>query len=172
MSAQIARPYAVAAFSYADEHQCLDAWADMFKSLAAGAEVIEEAARTHPGSDAVIAQSLTEALAIKDPGQVNFLLILAQNRRLTVIKTIAELFDGLYLSARGIVAMRVESAYPMTAAAQKQFNQFLSEWSGKQARVVYEENRELLGGVRIYVDDNVWDASVRSRLDQMARALN
>lgn len=171
MSAQAARPYAAAAFAHAKAAGALASWSEMFASLAASSDAVRAAARAHPGGEMPLAEALVELLKLKDEGQKNFLHIVAQNRRMENIGAIAFQFEEMYLEEQNIAMMRVESARPMDKKDQKQFNEFLSRWSGREVRAVYEENPALLGGVRVYAKDNVLDASVRGRLDRLSAAL-
>ena len=171
MSAQAARPYAAAAFAHAKSSGALDSWGDMFASLAASGQAVRTAARAHPGGELPLAEALVELLKLRDEGQKNFLRVVAQNRRMENIGAIALQFEELHLEEQNIAKMRVESARPMDKKEQKQFNEFLARWSGQEVRAVYEENPNLLGGVRVHSKDNVLDASVRGRLDRLAAAL-
>ncbi len=167
-----ARPYAAAAFAHAKAENALDSWAKMFTTLAASESAIVSSVRAHPGAMEVIADAVSELLGLKDAGQINFLKVVAQNGRLEIVGEMARQFEDMHLDAQGAAVMRVESAHPMDKSARKSFDEFLCRWSGKEARAAYEENPDLLGGVRVYWRDNVLDASVRGRLERLAAALN
>lgn len=174
MSSKIARPYAAAAFAHAQENGASDIWSDFFATLAAPEtqRAIFSAVRGQPVAEEVLAEALLSAFAITDTGQQNFLRVLAHNRRLTLFAAIAERFEELCRQSAGISVLRVESAQPMDDAAQHDFNAFLEQWSGGKVQVTYDENADLLGGVRIYARDNVLDASIRGRLQRLTAALN
>ena len=168
----IARPYAAAAFAHAKASNALDLWATMFASLTSSVDAVRELVRANPGESMRIAESLLDILKIKDSGQINFLTVVAQNRRLEYVGDIAREFDELHMDDQGAAVMTVESAREMNKSAQKSFDEFLNHWSGRQVRTTYTQNSELLGGVCVYWRDNVLDASVRGRINRLAAALN
>lgn len=171
MEVAVARPYAAAVFAHARADDSVAAWGTMLATMAQVAAALVEHTR---GSYLVSAQETTdiilEALG-DDIGQApkNFLAALADNDRLTALPAIAERFDELRREDAGIVQVRVESAQAFAdKKAKESFNEFLAAWQGKTVQVDYEENPALIGGVRVYVRDNVLDASIRGRLDKLA----
>src|SRR5579864_9480144 len=92
----IARPYALAAFEYAREKKQLPAWKAF---LASAAEVTRNATVIKlMDNPKVTSQKLYDLYkdVLKsqlDTERTNFLMLVAQNRRLTVLPEIADFFD-------------------------------------------------------------------------------
>lgn len=64
----------------------------------------------------------------------------------------------------------VESATELGAAEKSRIESSLGKQYGEGLDFTYVTAPELLGGTRIRVGDDVWDGSVKSRLDRLANA--
>ncbi|MGB0774388.1 MAG: F0F1 ATP synthase subunit delta [Akkermansiaceae bacterium] len=64
----------------------------------------------------------------------------------------------------------VESATELDAANKSRIESSLNEQYGGGLEFTYKINADLLGGTRIRVGNDVWDGSVKSRLDRLANA--
>ena len=64
-------------------------------------------------------------------------------------------------------AARVESAVPLTAEERAAIEASLSARYGANLSIVFSETAGLIGGLRIRVGSDVYDGSVRSRLDAL-----
>jgi len=97
--------------------------------------------------------------------------VLTSNDRLQVLPEIAELFESLKNGAEGVRTAEVESAFPLDDAAVKALVADLEKKLNAKVQVTVRVVPELIGGVRIAIDDEVIDASVRGKLAAMATAL-
>ena len=99
----------------------------------------------------------------------------------TVFKAIAEKKPRNYLailfSLKNLVRLElikntvtVESAEPLDAVASAKVKADIIAQHGNGLTFEYKVNPELLGGIRIRKADDVWDGSVRSRLERLAEA--
>ena len=101
----------------------------------------------------------------------NFVEILIRNRRLELLPEIRDQFEALKLEREGVVDADIESAFPLEEA---QVAALVVELERKFKRKVSPRvrvDRELIGGVRVTVGDEVIDGSVRSKLAAMATAI-
>jgi len=170
----IARPYAEALFSAATAAGQAAAWQGPLQTLARVASQSDVAAvlRDPKLAAAQAVDLLTGLTPVNLPDGVrNLVQVLVENDRLATLPEISRQYDDLKHLSEGSAECLVESAFPlddhqlgelMTALARK-FPQRLQP----QVRVA----PELIGGVRVTVGDQVLDASVRMRLDQMRTAL-
>lgn len=172
-AAAIARPYAAATFAYAQENKAVSAWQQslsaMAQSLSAVEEVVAGGALVTSEQAADIAIAAADAAGGADPAQQRFLQLLAENDRVFSLPAIFARFEHLRMEAEGVVAVHVESAMPMENTGD--FDKHLKQRLGKEVQSSYAENPELLGGVRVYVADDVIDASIRGRLERLAETL-
>jgi F-type H+-transporting ATPase subunit delta len=66
---------------------------------------------------------------------------------------------------------RVETAVPLDPQAQSQMGQNLARRYGTDLTTEFLVNPELLGGMRVRVGSDVWDSSVRNRLERLEQQL-
>lgn len=65
----------------------------------------------------------------------------------------------------------VESATLLTAATQVELRSSLSKKYGRPLNLEFHVNPELLGGIRVKVGSDVWDGSVKARLEALTTSL-
>lgn len=170
----IARPYAEAVFGVAQEKNRLDAWAEMLEFLSA--------VSANPQMRSLVADpNLTEEQVANtvlgiggerlDGDARNFVQLLAHNNRLTLLPEIAQLFDELKADAEGVVEANIASAYPMSDGQLKDLVARLEKKFKHRIDPRVSVDRELIGGVKVEVGDEIWDASVKGKLENMAFSL-
>jgi len=170
----LARPYAEAAFRIAQEAKQLDAWLNALSGMAAVlADKDMRALIDNPRVATSTVTSLIQEVAGKDfsAEQKNFVQLLAEGDRLTVLPEICELFAELKNGEEGVKEAQITSAFPIDSAALGNLVADLERRFNSKIQVSVAVDPELIGGVRIAVGDQVIDASVRGKLAQMATAL-
>ncbi len=65
----------------------------------------------------------------------------------------------------------VESATSLTASAQQDLKAGLLKKYGRELALEFRVNPELLGGIRVSVGSDVWDGSVKARLEALKAQL-
>ena len=172
-SLTIARPYAEAAFDTAQQHDGLPAWGDALSRLAA--VVSQPQAAQLIGDPRITPQQVADVIADVARGlsaeQRNFVRVLADNERLTVLPQIAQLFSDLHNRHAGVLDAHVTSAFPLTDVQVFEIRTALEQKHGCRVQVSVEVDPALIGGVSIRIGDEVMDASVRGKLAQLATAL-
>ena len=170
----IARPYAVAAFSFAEEANDVAAWSKMLDALASA--VVHPDLMpliNHPRvSDEQLHELLSEILSgnLNDK-RTNFVTALLEAERLQLAPEIAELFERRKAAAEGIADVRVETAYEMSKEEQDRIASAVQSRIGKECEVTTVVDPELIGGVVIKVGDSVTDISLRGRLRALEQRL-
>src|SRR5688500_14677775 len=111
----IARPYADAAFKLALETDSLVAWSDALKRLTAVMKAPEaQTLIVNPSlSAAKVGALLGDAAGELSKEQGNFVQILAENDRLSVLPEIAAQFEEKRNRHDNVLDVRVTSAYPL-----------------------------------------------------------
>lgn len=172
-SLTIARPYAEAAFKTALEQNALPAWSDALARLSAVVASPEAAALIgNPGIAATqVAAVVADVAGQVSPEQRNFVGLLADNERLTVLPEIATLFARLRNQHEHVLAAHVTSAYPLSEQQVGDIQATLEAKHGCKVQVSVSVDPALIGGVSISIGDEVMDASVRGKLAQLAAAL-
>jgi F-type H+-transporting ATPase subunit delta len=170
----VARPYAEAAFRLADEAGALARWSEMLGGLAAvAADARVRRATADPRlSDAQRAGLFIAVLGGRLSADAeNFVRVLAQNDRLTLLPEIREQFEALKNDREGVVEATLQSAFELTEAQLQDIVARLEKKTGRKVRPHVSVDRELIGGVRIVLGDKVIDGSARAQLAALEAAL-
>lgn len=169
----IARPYAEAAFKLAVEQNALPNWADALDRLAvvAGTDEAQQIADDPAVSVDKITGLIADSAGNLSAEQTNLLSTLLANGRFAVMGEIAGHFRKLRSEHEGTLDAVVRSAYPLEDAQTEDIRQTLEAKYGRKVNVEVHVAPELIGGVSIQIGDEVLDASVRGKLDQMASSL-
>ncbi|MFZ6047896.1 F0F1 ATP synthase subunit delta [Pseudomonas sp. CR3202] len=170
----LARPYAKAAFEYAQAHQQLAAWSAM---LGLAAEVSQDDAmqsvlKAPRLTSAEKANSFIEVVGDKLDAQArNFVHVLSENGRLVLLPEIAEQFELYKAEQEKSVDVEVTSAFALSDEQQDKLAKVLSARLSREVRLHAVEDSSLIGGVVIRAGDLVIDGSVRGKIAKLAEAL-
>lgn len=170
----LARPYAEAAFRIAREAKQLDVWQNALNCMTAGvADADMRALLDNPRISTSVATNLLLEVVGKDfsTEQKNFVQLLAESNRLSVLPEICELYADLKNGAEGVKEAQITSAFPIDSATLGNLVADLERRFSSKIQASVAVDPELIGGVRIAVGDQVIDASVRGKLALMATAL-
>ena len=172
--ATLARPYAEAVFRLADAGGSLASWSGTLRVLAQAA--------AHPDMQECMSKyDLTEAqlqqlfLSLA-PGEMtaearNFVQILIENDRLRALPEIFVLFEELKNEREGVVDAQITTAFELDAAQLAGLVADLEKKFKRRINPQMSVDRDLIGGVRVVVGDEVIDGSVRGKLNAMAAGL-
>jgi F-type H+-transporting ATPase subunit delta len=171
----LARPYAKAAFAEAVEQNALVQWSDML-SIATEFAADETLAQVlvHPSLTAEQqATALTDLCGDKlNQSGKNFLMILGENKRLTLLPQIVEAFEDLKAAQEHAIDVTVISAFELTDAQQETLSLALKNKLQCDVRLTGEVDHSLVGGAIIRAGDLVIDGSVRGKLAKLAEAMD
>lgn len=171
---KFARPYAKAAFDFANQHNQLAEWSQMLGILA---EIV---------SQDVVAQFLKEPTYSTDQhadicitlagdhlnqqGQ-NFVKELAENQKLQTLPTIMQLYQEFMQTKAQAIEAKVTSVIPLTEAFQQQLCKSLEQKLGRQVSLDCEIDPNLIGGMVVRAGDVVIDNSVTRQLSRLQETL-
>lgn len=120
-------------------------------------------------------QRAVKAVAEKsqfDQLSVNFLGVLAHNRRLSAVAEVIAAFHRECARRRGEVAARVQTAYALTPAQTEALQKELSQALGSQVALNVEVAKDLLGGMIVTVGSRMVDDSLKRKLERLKRTLS
>ena len=168
--------YAQALFDLADETGALDAVRADLKSLRAawGESADLRRALTSPiipADDQRKALVAIAAAAGFNTATRNFLGLLGQNHRARDLPAVIAGFEVLYAKKTGVVAAEVVSAQPLSAAQSKSIQSALRQALGRDPELTARGDPSILGGLKVKVGSKLFDASLKTKLDQMKFAL-
>jgi F-type H+-transporting ATPase subunit delta len=98
---------------------------------------------------------------------VNFLLVLSDRGRSGALSETIHAFEQLLDERMGFVHAEVRSAQQLTPAQQQALSAQLSRLAGKQVRMKFIADPDLIGGVTARLGSKLYDGSVRGRLGKM-----
>jgi F-type H+-transporting ATPase subunit delta len=170
----IARPYAVAAFKLAKEQKALAKWSEMLiLATAVGADAKFSAYIEDPK---VNSNDLQDAFLkvcgdkLNKHGK-NFIKVLVEYDRLSVLPAISSAFEELKAQDEGTLDAQIISAVKLNAAETKELVKKLEAKFGKKVAATVSVDSEIIGGIKIIVGDTVIDASVKAQLQNLAYSL-
>jgi len=172
--ATIARPYARAAFEFAQTNGTFKQWSEAL-SIAASVVTDPSVARllNHPR---VTAAQLVELIAqvagsSLDGSAQNFVATLAHNRRLGLLPHIAKMYEVLRAEVERVADVDVISAVALDASQQQRLTTALQTRLKRSVRLHCSVDALLIGGAIVRCGDLVIDGSVKERLTRLASSL-
>jgi F-type H+-transporting ATPase subunit delta len=177
----LARPYARAAYAIARQNGAAAQWSDALAfSAQVAADPRVQSLLGHPQlerGDAVALLLPPTASNAAAPdlfgGDLfgNFLALLVDNRRLSLLPEIAGLFDELRADGEHIVKAKITSATTLPAAELDTIKAALKRRFGRDVVVETAVDESLIGGAVIDAGDVVIDGSIKSKLARLQTAL-
>jgi F-type H+-transporting ATPase subunit delta len=172
--ATIARPYAKAAFQYAQDAK---AFADWSQGLRAAAEIVADPrvaalTKSPQTSQDDLVSIISDVAGDKlKPGMQNFVRVLAENHRLLLLPEIAAHYEELRSDVENTIDVEVVSAVALNSAQAEKLSQALSARLKRKIRMQNSVDATLLGGAVVRAGDLVIDGSLKGRLQRLATEL-
>lgn len=168
--ATLARPYAKAAFDFAQDANHIGAWSGVLNL--ASAIVQDDAFSAYLGRPELNTSQQVTAVADAMDNKINapfknFLTQLAEHGRLSLLPQIQTEFErlkGLGLKETDVV---IESAYPLSQSQELLIATRLEKRYGSKINTKVIVRPELIGGVIIRAGDQVIDDSALGKLEKM-----
>jgi F-type H+-transporting ATPase subunit delta len=169
----LAARYAGALYAVADDRRQLDLVTDQMSSLG---RLIDESLplRRLLASPLVRADEagpgLRHALEAQgfDKLILDFVGVVAANRRLRSLRSIVTAYASLEAKRRGVVPATVTTAHPLTDAQRLQLRSRLTAQGHGNVDLRERVDPSLLGGLQLRIGARLYDASIKSRLQRLA----
>lgn len=171
----VARPYARAAFEYAQAHKAVVAWSENLGLLAAVVKdhTVEELLDNPRLTREQRAELLIRICGDKlDQAGKNLVKLLAENGRLKALPEIAEQYEVYRTELEGTVEATLLSAQTVSAEQLAKVAKALEARFGKKVKLQSEVDESLIGGAIIRAGDMVIDGSLKSRLEKLSAAIS
>ncbi len=171
---KFARPYAKAAFDYANAHNQLAQWSEILSLLAAivSQELVSQFLQNPAYS---LDQHVDICIALGgdhlDQHAKNFVRELGENRKLQTLPTVLKLYQEFMQTKAQAIQAKVTSVIPLTEAFQQQLCQTLAQKLGRQVSLDCEIDPTLIGGMVVRAGDVVIDNSVSRQLARLQETL-
>jgi len=171
----VARPYAKAAFQFANENSKLSEWSEILSFVTAVvedetvAEVLDDPKFTSEQKADVVTKICAERL---DKGIQNFISLLASNGRLALLPQIVELYEKLKAEQEQSVDVEIISAFEVSPAENQILAGALAKRFNQEVNIETKVDQSIIGGLIIRAGDLVIDGSVRGKLAKLAETMN
>ncbi|MBY0466339.1 MAG: F0F1 ATP synthase subunit delta [Burkholderiales bacterium] len=173
--ASLARPYAEALYqSGSGDLNGVLAWLETMSAAAESPELLQFAGNPKATDDQVyglVAAVFDQRQQPMTAHAQNFLKVVVENGRLSALPEVLAQFRMLKNAQSGLADAVVYSAFPIEGDALAGVASWLEKRFNRRLNVSVALDASLIGGIRAVVGDEVLDASVKSRLDQMKTAL-
>lgn len=101
----------------------------------------------------------------------HFMLLLAEKRRLAAFGDIFAAFSKEADNHLGIVRAEVWSSITLTPMQLSKLEKQLATRTGKTVELSTQLDPDLIGGIRVRIEDTIIDASLATRLDQLRETI-
>ena len=172
--ATIARPYARAAFAYANNAKSLATWGDALSNAAA--VVADPRVRKLIGNPNIKDEQLLDFIGDVLGGKLdshvrNFLDELSRNGRLALLPEVAVMFEDMRNEVENVADVQITSAVALNDAQKARMSDALKKRLKKDIRLHCSVDADLIGGAVIRSGDLVIDGSLRARLIALSGAM-
>lgn len=169
--------YARALADVADEMELVrPVGTDLQKFAATLAESEElRQALANPAFPLQLKQNVVRKVASRlklNPIVVNILLLLTERSRMGQLGEVVEAYQQIMDDAAGVVRVSVVSAVGLSDRIRGQLTETLTSLTGKEIRLEYQEDPELIGGLKLQMGSTVFDGSIRTELEQLRQELS
>lgn len=174
-SITLARPYAKAAFEVALAAKELGAWSNALQLLAkvSANDLVRRRLLSPALTAAQQADTLIQLCGDElQPKTHNLVRLLAENKRLTLLSEISELFEALKANQEMTVDVELSTAFELNKDVVKKITQALQTRLNREIKLQTRVDKHLIGGAVIRAGDTVIDSSVRGKLTKLAEAMN
>jgi F-type H+-transporting ATPase subunit delta len=173
----LARPYAKAVFEIADAHGALQHWSELLAVLAGlSRDHSVQVMLGDPQVPSTVCAEVLIELAAKagaklDQQARNFVKLLAEYHRLSILPEIAADYATLRAEAEGTIEVEVRAGIKLDAEEQTRISSALGKKLGRKVKLNCVTDKSLIGGAIIRAGDLVIDGSVRDKLGRLAAAM-
>ena len=169
---EIAQVYSRSLFEVAKEHGKLDLIKDQLGQFADALEQNRELAIFFFSpyfSTEEKARGLDRVLVDVDPIFLNFLKVLIENHRMPVIYRVRRQFEALWEAEHRLLPVEVTSAVALDPSVAEQLDRRVREQTGQTVELTSTVDPDILGGIVLRVGNQILDASIKHRLDQLRK---
>jgi len=169
-----ARRYAEAAFQIGRADGTLDSWERDMATIGATIRhpelrrLLQHPAIPFGNKERVLRAVMGGGVA---PEAVNLVLLMARRGRPGAIQPMIVHFAELLRRERGIALADVRTALPLDDGQRADVAARLRSLTGSQVEINETVDPDLIGGIAVRIGDQLYDASVRSRLERLRARL-
>ena len=176
MSAQAAKRYAKALFELADEKDIVE---QIYTDLHDFSSILEQQERVHALFHSIDTQISAKQQIFDDllkekssPYFLNFIKVIFQKRRENLFPQIIKEYDMLYDKMLNRVNAKIISAVALQESTTEKITTALSQTLNSTVILETAVDPHILGGFQLLVQDEILDASLKRKLEDMKALLH
>jgi F-type H+-transporting ATPase subunit delta len=169
----LARPYAKAAFDLAED--ATGSWNEMLvlASTLVTEESMADLLESPHVSGGQLVQLLSDAAGEAfDARFRDFLSVLAENKRFSLLPEITTLYQKLREEAEKLLRVKVVSAFALDESQATRMKDALARRFDREILLESEVDSSVIGGAVIYAGGQVIDGSLKDRLAKLSNSLS
>jgi F-type H+-transporting ATPase subunit delta len=165
----LAHPYANAIFEIAKHDDTIDKWWQYLSIISEVSKLDEfKLAVSNPLVSAdVILNLLLDAVGSTADYLKRFLNLLIDNNRLSLLEAIFLDYQKIIANYKNNQEVVIETAFSISDKDKKDLEDILSKKFEKNISAVIRLNPDLIGGIKIILDDVVIDSSIKGNINKM-----
>ena len=106
------------------------------------------------------------------PYILNFLKIITERNHIRKVFGCFDEFEERYYETHGIVRAKAESAVPLTEEQKERLTARVEALTGKKAELSCTVDPTLIGGLRLTVNNRLYEGSVKAKLKEIGESLD
>lgn len=114
---------------------------------------------------------LEKAVSDADPTVLNVLELLLENHRMPAIHRLRREYDRLWDEENKLLPVDITSAVALDEDVVRRLGDQIGEQTGRKVQLNAHVDPDVLGGIILRVGNQILDASIRNRLDQLRRSV-
>jgi F-type H+-transporting ATPase subunit delta len=172
----VAGRYASALFELANENKAVDATAKLLNAFQAVVDSSTDLQRLMQSPVFKAEDQLAALEQVASKGKLtgialNFLRVMAQNRRLAAVPSAISAFNTLVARSKGETTAEVTSAEPLSAKQVADLKAALKTTIGSDVALAQKVDPAILGGLIVKVGSRMMDNSLRTKLNSLKVAM-
>ncbi len=118
-----------------------------------------------------LVKEVSAAVAPRNVSILNFVMLLVENKRLSLIPEIASQFSWMVDELKKALSLQISSAFEISQTEKEQYEERIRKDFGALAKITWSVNPQLIGGMVIKSGDRLIDSSIRGSLEKMTAQL-
>ena len=171
----LARPYAKALFTSANDTNNLESIAGELKIMAAASKTegvintIENPSLSRQEVVDILVKLFEESVS---KTSIKLVEILAENKRLNLLESIYFIYQDLLEKHNNQNSIEVFVANDLGEEAKGNIEKKLRSSYGKDAKINFSKDPKMMGGLSIKIGDETLDLSIRGKVNKLVNQLN
>lgn len=172
---EVASKYAVALFELALENNQLDIYQEQCRTIFDSLQENEEFFDVLNSKFLTVEEVneiITKTYENFEIDVISLLKIIVENHRVNLLNDILITFNSLCNHHKGITEGILYSAFDLNKETISQIENAISKKENRQISLIFKIDPSLIGGVKVVINNHVYDASVKNKLTEMKQSLS